>query len=139
MALYFLQRKRTFTEMQIPVVLGAATLLTASSIIPGTLLLIDKSEMSFMLGHMIISVSWIVLGILLLSRDGDLWKRLGLALALAAVAKLVFFDLSILGGVVQVLAFILSGAILLLAAFQREKLFGKKSAPTTPQNPSSRN
>jgi len=120
-------------------VLGAATLLTASSIIPGTLLLIDKSEMSFMLGHMIISVSWIVLGILLLSRDGDLWKRLGLALALAAVAKLVFFDLSILGGVVQVLAFILSGAILLLAAFQREKLFGKKSAPTTPQNPSSRN
>ena len=139
LALYFFQRKRTFTEMQIPVVLGAATLLTASSIIPGTLLLIDKSEMSFMLGHMIISVSWIVLGILLLSRDGDLWKRLGLALALAAVAKLVFFDLSILGGVVQVLAFILSGAILLLAAFQREKLFGKKSAPTTPQNPSSRN
>ena len=136
LGLYLFKRRGTYAA-QAPELesFTFAILAVASAIVVATLLLIKPGETSFMIGHMLISIAWIVLGIALISRGQDTTTRAGLVLVLVAVAKLVLFDLSILGGLVQVLAFIISGALLLIAAFQREKLFGKKQATPHVQNP----
>lgn len=110
-------------------IFGLFTIVVFSAIIPAALLSIAEGDTSFMVGHLIISVAWIIVGLGVMSRGDETWTKFGLVMTLVAVAKLVAFDLSVLGGIVQVLAFIISGALLLFGAFNRERLFAKKNGP----------
>lgn len=135
LGLFLYVRRGTYGEhTSLPLVCSVCALLMTSAAIVGAVQFITLGEPGFMVGHMIISIGWIVVSLFLMSRPGENWTKLGLILTLAAVAKLVLFDLSILGGLVQVLAFIISGALLLIAAFQRERFFGKKPPPQNVHN-----
>lgn len=104
-----------------------------SAIVPAVALFISDTELSYMVAQLIISVTWMFLGIKLLNNQGETFRKAGLALTLLATAKLVFFDLSVLGGLVQVIAFIVSGVILLVAAFNREKILKEPTQAAQPQ------
>lgn len=93
-----------------------------SAIVPAVFLLVSHTEISYMVAQLVISVAWMFIGIRLINHKGEAYRKAGLTLTLLATAKLVFFDLSVLGGLVQVIAFIVSGVILLVAAFNREKI-----------------
>lgn len=95
----------------------------------------DAAATGFYAGHALISITWIALAawILLSHRDffgenGDL--LVGLILAIAATLKLVLFDLSTLGGIPRVLAFIVSGLLLIAVSVLRAR-----SRATTPMPP----
>jgi|GEM_PF-2152269 len=92
----------------------------------------EAATTGFYAGHALISITWIALAawILLSHRDffgenGDL--LVGLILAIAATLKLVLFDLSTLGGIPRVLAFIVSGLLLIAVSVLRAR-----SRATTP-------
>ncbi|WP_257159970.1 DUF2339 domain-containing protein [Corynebacterium cystitidis] len=74
-------------------------------------------------GHMLVSISWIVLAAWILlgkTRWSDKFTlRVGFVLAIAASIKLVFYDLASLSGIPQVLAFIASGVMLIVIAALR--------------------
>lgn len=99
-------------------VIGVITLVLASSAIPAVAMAISTTKLSFMVAHVLISVSWMLGAVYLLYRNNS---KPGLLLAIIATAKLVFYDLSVLGGLVQALAFLICGMVLLVAAITREK------------------
>lgn len=99
-------------------VIGVVTLVLASSAIPAVAMAISTTKLSFMVAHVLISVSWMLGAVYLLYRNNS---KPGLLLAIIATAKLVFYDLSVLGGLVQALAFLICGMVLLVAAITREK------------------
>ncbi|OOD29579.1 membrane protein [Corynebacterium jeikeium] len=99
-------------------VIGVVTLVLASSAIPAVAMAISTTKLSFMVAHVLISVSWMLGAVYLLYRNNS---KPGLMLAIIATAKLVFYDLSVLGGLVQALAFLICGMVLLVAAITREK------------------
>lgn len=108
-------------------VIGVITLVLASSAIPAVAMAISTTKLSFMVSHVLISVSWMLGAVYLLYRNNS---KPGLLLAIIATAKLVFYDLSVLGGLVQALAFLICGMVLLVAAITREK-----PNKTPPQQP----
>ena len=108
-------------------VIGVVTLVLASSAIPAVAMAISTTKLSFMVAHVLISVSWMLGAVYLLYRNNS---KPGLMLAIIATAKLVFYDLSVLGGLVQALAFLICGMVLLVAAITREK-----PNKTPPQQP----
>lgn len=99
-------------------IVGVVTLVLASSAIPAVAMAISTTKLSFMVSHVLISVSWMLGAVYLLYRNNS---KPGLLLAIIATAKLVFYDLSVLGGLVQALAFLICGMVLLVAAITREK------------------
>ncbi|KAB3520746.1 hypothetical protein GC425_05695 [Corynebacterium sp. zg254] len=101
-----------------PIMAGFVALVTSSACIPALFQLVHNGHMSFMLAHTVISLLWIVLGIVVLHRGVT---STGLGVIVVAFLKLIFWDLSVLGGVVQVIAFIACGSLLLLAAGLRER------------------
>lgn len=109
-------------------VIGVITLVLASSAIPAVAMAISTTKLSFMVAHVLISVSWMLGAVYLLYRNNS---KPGLMLAIIATAKLVFYDLSVLGGLVQALAFLICGMVLLVAAITREK--PNKTPPQQPQ------
>lgn len=118
-------------------VIGVITLVLASSAIPAVAMAISTTKLSFMVSHVLISVSWMLGAVYLLYRNNS---KPGLMLAIIATAKLVFYDLSVLGGLVQALAFLICGMVLLVAAITREKPNKtpsqaplQQSQPTMPQ------
>lgn len=76
-----------------------------------------STETGYLVGHALVSVSWMVLAaavLLLLTPirgDASLW--VGSVLAAAAVGKLVFFDLQALTGLARALVFLACGLVLL--------------------------
>ncbi|WP_293791972.1 hypothetical protein [uncultured Corynebacterium sp.] len=98
--------------------IGGVTLVLASSAVPAVAMAISATKLSFMIAHVFISVSWMLGAVYLLYRNNS---KLGLILAIIATGKLVFYDLSVLGGLVQALAFLICGMVLLIAAVTREK------------------
>ena len=100
-------------------VVACAGLIFASSLLPIIARAMSPAEEAFMVGHVLISSGWMAAGVLALTRSTR--RGIGLALALAASAKLVFYDLSVLGGIVQVIAFMLCGVGLLAASAGRAK------------------
>lgn len=108
-------------------VIGVITLVLASSAIPAVAMAISTTKLSFMVAHVLISVSWMLGAVYLLYRNNS---KPGLMLAIIATAKLVFYDLSVLGGLVQALAFLICGMVLLVAAITREK--PNKTPPQPP-------
>ncbi|MGO1379909.1 MAG: hypothetical protein ACTHVU_06385 [Corynebacterium sp.] len=103
---------------EIIVGLAAVLLIVVSSAIPLIFMTFSTGDLAFMAGHLVMSVTWMSLGVMMLARDNG---AVGLALALLATAKLVFYDLSALAGLIQVAAFIICGAILLVTAVLRER------------------
>ncbi|WP_293818435.1 hypothetical protein [uncultured Corynebacterium sp.] len=113
-------------------VIGVVTLVLASSAIPAVAMAISTTKLSFMVAHVLISVSWMLGAVYLLYRNNS---KPGLMLAIIATAKLVFYDLSVLGGLVQALAFLICGMVLLVAAVTREKPNKTPSQSRVPQPP----
>lgn len=125
-ALALMYSRRLGASREISLVLAAVVLVVVTSAIPLIFLTASGSDIAFMAGHLVMSVTWMGLGVTMLARDNG---AAGLALALLASAKLVFYDLSALSGLIQVAVFIICGAILLGAAILRER---RRDLPTAP-------
>lgn len=107
----------------------------------GTLLGIGRP--AFEVGHVVVTVAWIVLCIFFLRRglvagpQAGLWLRLALAIAVTAVAKLFLIDLGMLDAPVRVVAFLAVGLLLLLAGTRYarvwERVHGQPDAQPNPQ------
>lgn len=82
--------------------------------------LLARPAAGFQTAHALVTVTWLVVCVVLLrlglrpDRDGPIAVRLALVLAVAAVAKLVLFDLATLPGLVRALAFMAVGVLLLV-------------------------
>jgi uncharacterized membrane protein len=78
----------------------------------------------FLVGHMLVTLSWTVGAFVLLLRhvDSAPLRVTGLALVAAALAKLVLFDLASLSGIPRVLAFLGAGLVLLAAGARYARL-----------------
>ncbi|GAB1510118.1 DUF2339 domain-containing protein [Actinophytocola sp. KF-1] len=92
-------------------------------------LLISPDRDGFLLGHVLVTVSWTVGALLLLLRGIDAvpMRVAGLSLVVAALAKLVLFDLSSLDGMARVAAFLVAGLVLLAAGARYAKLVAARS------------
>ncbi|WP_034647777.1 hypothetical protein [Corynebacterium sputi] len=103
-------------------VIGLIGLLTISA--PIVLLVLTLGG-PFALGHILVSIGWMLAAAILLLRpsDEDDSANTGGAVLIAAVAvvKLVFFDLSAVGGVLRVIVFIACGLLLLTMAILRSR------------------
>ncbi len=97
---------------------GAASLLVTLA------LLVTPTRSGFLGGHVLVTVSWTVAALMLLVRGIKVpaLRVAGGALVIAAVAKLVLFDLSQLDGVARVLAFLGAGLVLLAAGTRYARL-----------------
>jgi hypothetical protein len=123
-----LSRSRSLgAPTEIAVGLAGLLLVVVSSAIPLLSVTVSDTDVAFMAGHLVTSVTWMGLGVAMLARGNG---NAGLALALLAAAKLVFYDLSALSGLIQVAAFIICGAILLGAAIARERRRGAHTQPS---------
>lgn len=82
-------------------------------------------KLGYLLGHAAVSILWLVLGayILVVSRALSQQASLivGLVLTIAAMAKLLLFDMSTLDVVIRFFTFILAGVILLVIASLRAR------------------
>lgn len=82
--------------------------------------LVDESRVGFYGGHAVATALWTALAAVLItvvaprSRNRALMVRVGLGLIAVAVAKLFLFDLSALGGLFRVVAFVVTGVIVLV-------------------------
>jgi uncharacterized membrane protein len=87
-------------------------------------LLVSPDRDGFLLGHVCVTVSWTVAALVLLLRGIDSVppRVAGLSLVVAALAKLVLFDLSSLDGMARVAAFLVAGLVLLAAGARYAKL-----------------
>lgn len=91
-----------------------------------------------MLGHALTSLLWIILAAwLLLKQHSSL--GIGMMFAIAGILKLLLFDMDTLTGIPRVLAFLLSGAVLIGITVSRGKTTGTKPSaesenPTEAQN-----
>lgn len=87
-------------------------------------LLVSPDRDGFLLGHVLVTVSWTVAALVLLLRgiDSVPLRVAGLSLVVAALAKLVLFDLSSLDGMARVAAFLVAGLVLLGAGARYAKL-----------------
>ncbi len=105
-------------------VAGLVTLYGASAAVVSIGLAISPDRHGFLIGHMLVTLSWTVCAIVLLLRHTDSapLRVAGLALVAAALAKLVLFDLASLSGVPRVLAFLGAGLVLLAAGARYARL-----------------
>ncbi len=87
-------------------------------------LAISPDEHGFLLGHMLVTLSWTVGALALLLRyvDSVPLRVAGLTLVGAALAKLLLFDLASLSGIPRVLAFLGAGLVLLVAGARYARL-----------------
>lgn len=97
---------------------------------------VPLTVLGFVTGHALVSISWMGLGAYLLLSRRLLENRAamitGLVLAAASVAKLIFFDLSALGGFPRAFAFIICGLVLLAVALRRGSLRAGKGEKVPP-------
>ena len=81
--------------------------------------------LGYLTGHALVSILWMVLAAWILLAAPALSDRAslgaGMVLAVAAVVKLVFFDLGTLEGLPRALAFLISGIALLAIAALRTR------------------
>jgi len=100
---------------------------TAALLAVGLLVAPDRD--GFLLGHVLVTVSWTVAALVLLLRgiDSVPLRVAGLSLVVAALAKLVLFDLSSLDGMARVAAFLVAGLVLLAAGARYAKLVAARA------------
>ncbi|WP_297008689.1 hypothetical protein, partial [uncultured Corynebacterium sp.] len=100
------------------IVVGGVLLILGTSAIPLIAREISDTDNSFMTGHLVISVLWMLVGVFLLLRVN---ASVGLGITLLTTAKLALYDLAALDGLIKVAAFILCGLILLASAAVRDR------------------
>jgi uncharacterized membrane protein len=99
--------------------------------------LVDETQIGFYGGHAVATALWATLAAILITvvapRRGDrgLVVRLGLGLIAVAIAKLFLFDLSALSGLFRVVAFVVTGVIVLIVgvAYSRTTEPADRTAP----------
>jgi uncharacterized membrane protein len=104
---------------------GVAVLLYGAAGLLVTLaLLVHPTRGGFLTGHVLVTVSWTVAALVLLVRGirQQALRVAGGVLVVAAVVKLIAFDLSQLDGVARVAAFIGAGIVLLAAGTRYGRL-----------------
>lgn len=91
-------------------------------------LLISPDRSGFLIGHVLVTVSWTLGALALLVRgiDSVPLRVAGLSLVGAALVKLVLFDLSSLDGMARVTAFLVAGLVLLAAGTRYARLIAAK-------------
>ncbi|MFD6069325.1 DUF2339 domain-containing protein [Amycolatopsis lurida] len=99
---------------------GAMVLCGAMLAVPG--------RSGFLVGHVVITVSWTVAALVLLVRGISAvnLRVIGFVLVGAAVLKLVLFDLAALDGLARVAAFLIAGLVLLGAGTRYAKLVASR-------------
>ncbi|GAB3720560.1 DUF2339 domain-containing protein [Amycolatopsis oliviviridis] len=107
---------------------GVVALYGAGAMVLCGALLAVPGRSGFLLGHVVITVSWTVAALVLLIRGISVvgLRVIGLVLVGAAVLKLVLFDLSALDGLARVAAFLLAGLVLLGAGTRYAKLVASR-------------
>jgi uncharacterized membrane protein len=101
-------------------VLGLLGLYGAAGFVVTVALAISPTRTGFLVGHVLVTISWAALALVLLVRGPrseavSLPRVLGGVLVVAAVAKLVLFDLHALDGLARVAVFLGAGLVLLVA------------------------
>lgn len=103
---------------------GITTLYGATGFTLCLALLVSPDRTGFLLGHTVVTVSWMVAALILLQRG--ITRRgpriAGLVLVGAALLKLVLFDLAALDGVARVATFLGAGLVLLGAGVRYTRL-----------------
>ncbi len=107
---------------------GVCALYGAGAMVLCGALLAIPGRSGFLLGHVVITVSWTVAALVLLIRGISVvgLRVTGLVLVGAAVLKLVLFDLAALDGLARVAAFLLAGLVLLGAGTRYAKLVASR-------------
>lgn len=104
--------------------LGLVGLYGATALVVLMALLAAPDRVGFTAGHALVTVSWTVLALVLLARGirRPALRVAGSVLVVAAVAKLVLFDLVALDGIARVAAFLGAGLVLLAAGSRYARL-----------------
>lgn len=107
---------------------GVCALYGAGAMVLCGALLALPGRSGFLLGHVVITVSWTVAALVLLIRGISVvgLRVIGLVLVGAAVLKLVLFDLAALDGLARVAAFLCAGLVLLGAGTRYAKLVASR-------------
>jgi hypothetical protein len=97
--------------------LGVVGLYGAAGTVLGAALLVSPTRTAFLVGHVLVTVSWTAIALVLLVRglQASLPRVLGGVLVVAALVKLLLFDLTALDGLARVAAFLGAGLVLLAA------------------------
>ncbi len=100
--------------------LGLLGLYGAAGVVVTVALAISPTRSGFLVGHVLVTISWTALALVLLVRGPrteavSLPRVLGGVLVVAAVAKLILFDLVALDGLARVAVFLGAGLVLLVA------------------------
>ncbi|MCD2194952.1 DUF2339 domain-containing protein [Actinomycetospora endophytica] len=101
-------------------VLGLLGLYGAAGLVVTVALAISPDRTGFLVGHVLVTISWTALALVLLVRGPrdeavSLPRVLGGVLVVAAVVKLILFDLVALDGLARVAVFLGAGLVLLVA------------------------
>ncbi|MGA8045109.1 MAG: DUF2339 domain-containing protein [Dermatophilaceae bacterium] len=100
-------------------VTGSATIIATGTWLGS---LVGEARIGFYGGHAVATAAWTALGATLItvvarrSQHRELMAHLGLGLIAVAIAKLFLFDLSALSGLFRVVAFVVTGLIVLVVA-----------------------
>ncbi len=115
--------------------LGVVGLYGATGAVVAASLLVSPTRGAFLVGHVLVTVSWTAVALVLLARglQASLPRILGGVLVVAAVIKLVTFDLTALDGLARVAAFLGAGLVLLAAGSRYAKAVAAsgEADPTT--------
>ncbi|MPZ84641.1 MAG: DUF2339 domain-containing protein [Actinophytocola sp.] len=108
---------------------GLVALYGATGTVLSIGLLVSPDRTGFLLGHVLVTVSWTVGALVLLLRGIDSMplRVAGLSLVGAALVKLVLFDLSSLDGMARVAAFLVAGLVLLAAGTRYARLVASRA------------
>jgi uncharacterized membrane protein len=112
---------------------GLVTLYGVTATILSVGLLVSPDRSGFLLGHVLVTVSWTAAALVALLRGiGSVPLRVaGLTLTCAALAKLVLFDLSSLDGLARVAVFLVAGLLLLGAGSRYARLLADRAPEVT--------
>lgn len=104
--------------------LGVLGLYGAAGLVVALALAVAPTRTGFLVGHVVVTISWTAVALVLLVRGvrRALPRVLGGALVVAALAKLVLFDLTALDGLARVAAFLGAGIVLLVAGTRYARL-----------------
>ncbi|MFC5063904.1 DUF2339 domain-containing protein, partial [Actinomycetospora atypica] len=104
--------------------LGLVGLYGAAGTVVTLALAVSPTRAGFLVGHVLVTISWTALALVLLVRgvEAGLPRLLGGVLVVAAVAKLILFDLVALDGLARVVVFLGAGLVLLAAGTRYARL-----------------
>ncbi|MEJ2871570.1 DUF2339 domain-containing protein [Actinomycetospora sp. OC33-EN08] len=114
--------------------LGLVGLYGAAGVVVTLALAVSPTRDGFLVGHVLVTISWTALALVLLVRGvaDSLPRVLGGVLVVSAVAKLILFDLVALDGLARVAVFLGAGLVLLVAGTRYARLVSRAGADEEP-------